>query len=351
MATERMSLKMVHEHMSDGSLVNARQNRDAVWTASKMQAFITSLYLTNTAPKEFLVREATPDDDDAVETNCPRPHAPARVGDPAGALDLERQIFDGNNRLTAINDFMNNKFPVQIGTEKVFHDKFPSADRKTFDKIMVQFTVLENTSVEQACAIAEKRNEGTPMSIGEKASLYRCYGTPACTVLDSVMNSSPFMNQPLDRAGGVKAVAQLIMSIEVKGGVDADGFMLTDYHGVQSLSPFFKSEDELRHVSSESLIPAFLQVGELCEGEDQCQLPASILRLQEELLRGSQVPTKAMYFYWAVIALVMSHLRSQAVISTQRLVRIYRTICERGSEAKANKQRFQVSCRTIDGLY
>ena len=320
---EMYSLKMIHQMMKDGQLCNAKQNRDPVWTTKKMQGYITSLFVDITAPKEFLVREA--DDEEGDNT--------------------ELQIFDGNNRITSIGKFMENEFPIPVNVENAYYCELAPCDRGRFDKTLAQFLKLTNCPVVHACEMAEKRNEGTPMSIGEKTTLMRHHDTPRCAALDLVMNSAAFMDLPEDRASGIKVVAQLIQSIEAKGGIKSPSFKLTDYH-MPCTRTFFKSPANLVHVDPVELVSAFMKVGELCPDER----PPPNLQ-DTAALKDKKTPTKCMYFYMSVISMVASHLRNGTPVTNANVLQRFRTICDRAREAREEKKAFQVGGKTIDGLY
>ena len=103
-----------------------------------------------------------------------------------------------------------------FGSTNVFYYELPGNDRHTFDNTLCQFTKLRNCPEYYACEIAEKRNEGTPMTFGETTNLLMSVGTPRSSVLEGVMNVAPYMELEDDRASGLKVVAQLVQSIEMR---------------------------------------------------------------------------------------------------------------------------------------
>lgn len=323
--SESFSMKMVHSLMKETQLRNAEDNRDVVWSVGKCQSYIMALFIDITAPKDFLVREIETEGDDGW---------------------VELHIYDGGNRLNAIYRFMENEFPITFGHVKVFYCELPQCDRNRFDKILAQFLKLTNCPVIYACEIAEKRNEGTPMTIGEKTTLLRRIGTPRSSMLEEIMNISPFMDLSEDRASGLKVVAQLVQSIETKHGVRDPTFKLTDYH-MDCMRTFYKNDSPLVHIERDSLINAFLRVGEFCpEGDMPDTIKSSMSALS---YKKSQ--TRSSFFYLTVLALVMSHLRNGTEITMQNMVDRFGTICNRALSAKNEKRTFSLSGNAIDGLY
>jgi hypothetical protein len=322
--TESYCMKMIHALMQEKQICNARQNRDPIWSVNKCQSYIVSLFVEITAPKDFLVRETEPEGDGVPELH----------------------IYDGSNRLHAIYRFMENEFPITFGTMKVYYCELPACDRNRFDKILAQFLKLTNCPVVYACEIAEKRNEGTPMTIGEKTTLLRSIGTPRSSVLEAIMNVSPFMDLSEDRASGLKVVAQLIQSIESKHGVGDPSFKLTDYH-MECMRNFYKSDAPLEHMDAEEVVNAFLEVGDMCPDG---QIP-DVIKCNMSALSDKKGPTRSMFFYLSVVSLVMAHLRSGTLISEESLGERFVSICERSQEAKAEKRTFTLGGNAIEGLY
>ena len=322
LTSESFCLKMAYVMMKEGKLKNSKDNRKPVWSVQKSQSYMFSLFVSRTAPTEFLVRE-TEDDD--------------------GELVLE--IYDGMNRLNSIFEFFEGKFPIIFGNTKVFYHELPSPDRGMLDATLCQFMKLRNCPVFYACEIAEKRNEGTPMTIGEKTNLLISVGTPRSQVLEQVMESAPYMALDDDRASGLKVVAQLIQSIEMKRGVDHDGFKLTDYH-FDVMRSFYKSEDSVSYIDTENLVNAFEQVGQICDDA----IPECI-KEQMVLLNGKKAPSRVLYFYLAVVAVVMGHLRHNNAITERVLEMKFKTICDRSANAKNSGRTFTLGGCAIDGMY
>ena len=321
---ESLSLKMAHSMMEMKTLCNSKQNRNPVWSVSKSQSFIFALFVSRTAPTDFLVRETDGDED----------------------CEPELHIFDGCNRLTAIYKFFEGEFPIVFGSANVYYHELPTNDRCTFDRTLCQFTKLRNCPESYACEIAEKRNEGTPMTIGEKTNLLMSVGTPRSGVLESIMNVAPYMELSDDRASGLKVVAQLVQSIEMKRGVQGNAFKLTDYH-FDFMRTFYKSDEELCYIDSNVLIKAFETVGDICEDG---QMPET-LRGQMTVLKNKKAPAKVGYFYLAVIAAVIDYARNKTQITQNMLLSKLKLLCERSLEAKALGRTFCLGGGAIDDMY
>ena len=122
-STENISLKMVYSKIKEGSLKNSKQNRDPVWSVPKSQSYILELYMGCTAPTVFLLGETEFEDEDT--------HS-------------ELHIYDGINRLKAIEDFFENRFTVNFGTCKVYYKEFSDYDKSALHDVVVQFVKLRN---------------------------------------------------------------------------------------------------------------------------------------------------------------------------------------------------------------
>tara|TARA_B100001094_G_C18180322_1_gene800530 strand:+ start:1161 stop:2234 length:1074 start_codon:yes stop_codon:yes gene_type:complete len=321
---ESISLKMAHSMMESKTLCNSKQNRNPVWSVSKSQSFIFALFVSRTAPTDFLVRET-----EAEEEEEPELH-----------------IFDGCNRLTAIYKFFECEFPIMFGSTNVYYHELPTTDRCTFDRTLCQFTKLRNCPEYYACEIAEKRNEGTPMTIGEKTNLLISVGTPRSGVLERIMNVAPYMELADDRASGLKVVAQLVQSIEMKRGVESHAFKLTDYH-FDFMRTFYKSDEELCYINAKMLIKAFETVGDICEDG---KMPET-LRDQMAVLKNKKAPAKVGYFYLAVISAVVDNVRNNTQITEKMLLSKFKLLCDRSLEAKSLGRTFCLGGSAIDDMY
>ena len=328
LSPENISLKMVYSMIKEGSLKNSKQNRDPLWSVPKSQSYIFALYIECTAPKDFLLRETECEDEDT--------HS-------------ELHIYDGSNRLKAIENFFENRFTISFGTCKVYYKELSDYDKSALHNVVVQFVKLRNCPESFACEIAEKRNEGTPMTIGEKTGLLISVDTPRSKTLDELMAAAPFMNMPDDRASGLKIVAQLLQSIEMKRGVHESNFKLTDYH-FDAMRNFYKASDVVAYSDiMEKIIKAFVKVGEFCE-DDGGSVPKTI-NDSMTLLNGKKKQTRIVFFYLSVAALVMDHLRNGAHINEKALMKKFEVLLNRSVAAKESGTPFSLTGVAIENMY
>ena len=131
----------------EGELINAAANRDPVWPESKQSDYVFSV-LAGTSCNTFLINQ--------VRTK---------------SNDLILEIYDGINRLTALENFMTGKMPVVLnkGTSKVkiwYTDgqikesigcvKMSDSEKRKFGMRSIDVFIFDNLSPEEACDRAIK---------------------------------------------------------------------------------------------------------------------------------------------------------------------------------------------------
>lgn len=284
------------QRWTSGRLRIASDNRKPVWKHQKKRGYLRSL-LSRDAPVDFLVRECTiPSPEDPDETIV--------VWD----------LYDGGNRSTAIMEFVENKLrapiPVSgIDTVEFDFEHLPTSEQKLFGEQLFDVTVLANASRNFACEMAAKRNEGTPMSTGEKLMLMRHRETQRAQTLNRILDTNPFLNMVSDRATGTAQVAALLFNLEKH----PTRCKWTDIHFEKGVRNLFEDPKPFVHVNEEAVLDAYRLVGELCPDGIYAEETERILR------ESRKVTSKATNFNAACKALVMAHLHHAVEITYETL--------------------------------
>jgi hypothetical protein len=194
----------------EGELMNAASNRDAVWPESKQSDFVSSV-LTGTSCNAFWINQVrtTPDDQ---------------------RLD----VYDGNNRLTSLENFMTGKLHLIFNkgrakinvryTEKC-HVKgckgctrMTDNERRKFGMRSMDAFIFDNLSSEEACERAKKINEGTPMQPGERLKMILGKrNAPRTALLDDLYKSLEFIlvfGEKDHRCQGLLFLGRLLVSLD-----------------------------------------------------------------------------------------------------------------------------------------
>lgn len=168
-----------------GEIVNADANRDAVWTESKQSEYVSSvLYGTSCNSFWFNRIQTSPD-------------------------DTRMDVYDGNNRLTALVSFMEGRLHLHVPKGRTIMNVSYSKecnvkgckgcitmlerDRQRFGMRNLDAFVWDGLSSEEACERAKKINEGTPMVPGERLKMILGKrNTPRTQLLLTIYHSCEF---------------------------------------------------------------------------------------------------------------------------------------------------------------
>lgn len=204
-------------------------NRHPVWSEKKQAAYIVSLLL-KTAPTDLLVRSE---------------EAQYREEDNELIAEETQGIYDGTNRITALVNFKNNKFPIRIDDKTTFtFEGLPTQEQRAFLKTEMQVLVLNDCSVGYAAETASKRNEGTPMTSGEKINLTTTADTPRALALSDLTDKYKILNVDNDRAHGIKYIAQLLCALERR----PHEYTTSDYRSDELRKFFAESTEPFKNV-------------------------------------------------------------------------------------------------------
>lgn len=194
----------------EGEIMNAAANRDAVWPEAKQADFVYSV-LTGTSCNAFWMNK--------VKTSTG---------------DERLDVYDGNNRLTSLLNFMTGKLHLTLmkGRNKVniryteeCHIKgckgctrMSDNERRKFKMRNMDAFIFDNLSSEEACERAKKINEGTPMQPGERLKMILGKrNTPRTTLLNSLYHSSEFIlafGEKDHRCHGLLFLGRLLVSLD-----------------------------------------------------------------------------------------------------------------------------------------
>ena len=283
------TIACVHNMWKDGDLRNAPENRRTVWTKARKEQYIKSV-LECSAPLDFLVLQQTRDDE-------------SKYWD----------IHDGANRLTAMMEFMMGEVsvPIHPAVEYDFEHLHARA-KKNFLTTDLNFVTLVNCSKAMACEIADHRNNGTPMSTGERLGHMRFLDTARSNLLFEIEDASTFVSIHNDRSAGRRMIGNLIKTLDNQNTSVRWKSCTTG-----ELLPYFQSDDELAMTEERArlLVAAFECISDLCpEGN----MPSQVI--------GTMVTGKiktnnlAPYFYASCAAVAVAHVLYGTPISVDMIV-------------------------------
>ncbi len=282
-----------------GELENAEANRRPVWTDNKGSLYIRSL-LESTAPTDFLARNTTKEDDDGY---------PMEVD----------EVYDGGNRMNAVLKFYQGKICITDDDRRqVNYASLPRQEKNALDRVQVQFNILHGCTDTHACDMASKRNEGTPMAMGEKLNLLMFKGTPRAQVLYDIMKTHAFLDQGNDRAVGLKVMAQVIASFESERKD-----CVVDYH-MPELTRFYEAENlRFTHFQECTLNDGLTAISLLC-GENG-KPPAEIVELMTlEKSNASVTAKKTLAFYCTCAVSLWMYTKHNKAISLASFLHIFK---------------------------
>ena len=306
--TFKLEIKSLVERLNTHEIINAPCNRDVVWPIPKQRAFLVSCF-EGIVPVDMLMRRRdVADDDDDSDDNIEM---------------YQHEVFDGNNRLTALQGFIAGKFSIPVSEGIYYHyNKLPVPDRNFLDKMQLPVTVMSNCDEDFAIRYTGYRNEGTAMSIGEQLGLIRRSGSTHADYLDRCYSSLPCFRQAKDRGSGIKTLALIIQNLEQP----SEEVHYVEHH-FEAISNFFRGSGEFSTLDPDETFAVLKSIDDLCvEGA----IPPAICL---------SCPTSTCaYFFAAIIALVIASTRFETVrISATTLVqaaeRVYQVKLKHGAKA------------------
>ena len=227
---QNIQVGMVPDYFNSQIKIPDVQREDTAWSLEQKQLLIDSVYNNYDIPKFYFRKDSKNEE--------------------------IWWLLDGQQRLTAIMNFLDNKFPLDGGDDvtsipKTIHNKYfkdlAPADKSKIRGRSLDFVIMDCTEDEEEDMFL-RLNKGTPLNAAEKRNAIKGAFKDAVKQVSSHKFLKNKVNFPLTRFAGDAVVAQLFLLSLHPEIIDLKGKQLLDIYASKKRFP--EKDEIIKKVSS-----------------------------------------------------------------------------------------------------